>query len=124
MNDPRKMVTLQKKDLADGEAIQDIVGQMLKLKSEANLFRGGGADGFLKSLISDNSVDTQKAKVFLQNYSNISDTIVQKRMSISAVDEDEEALDMLKFQHAYNLASRMIQTMSEMYDRLILETGV
>ncbi len=124
VNDPRKMVTLQKKDLADGEAIQDIVGQMLKLKSEANLFRGGGADGFLKSLISDNSVDTQKAKVFLQNYSNISDTIVQKRMSISAVDEDEEALDMLKFQHAYNLASRMIQTMSEMYDRLILETGV
>ena len=40
------------------------------------------------------------------------------------MDEDEEALDMLKFQNAYNLASKMIQTMTEMYDRLILETGV
>ena len=124
VRDPNKMVTLKSKDLADGEAIQEIVTQMLTLKSKAKIFRGGGADGFLKSLISDNSVDTQKAEVFLNNYTNISETIVQKRMSISAVDEDEEALDMLKFQSAYNLASRMIQTMSEMYNRLILETGV
>ncbi len=122
--DPSRMVTLQKSDLADGEAIQDIVAEMLKLKSEVNLFRGGGADGFMKSLISDNSVDTQEAQIFLKNYTNISDSIEQKRMSISGVDEDEEALDMIKFQNAYNLASRMIQTMSEMYDRLILETGV
>lgn len=124
VKDPRKMVTLKSKDLADGEAVQDIVERMLKLKSEVKMFRGGGADGFLKTLISDNAVDTQKSEIFLENYTNISETIVQKRMSISAVDEDEEALDMLKYQHAYNLASRMIQTMSEMYDRLILETGV
>ena len=88
------------------------------------MFRGGPADQFLKCLINDNSVDTQKAQTFLKNYSNISESILQKRMSISAVDEDEEALDMLKFQNAYNLASKMIQTMTEMYDRLILETGV
>ena len=88
------------------------------------MFRGAGANEFLQCLISDNSVDTEKASLFLKNYSNISETIVQKRMSISGVDEDEEALDMLKFQNAYNLASKMIQTMSEMYDRLILETGV
>ena len=60
----------------------------------------------------------------MQNYNNISESVLQKRMSISAVDEDEEALDMLKFQRAYDLASRMIQTLSEMYNRLILETGV
>ena len=88
------------------------------------MFRGVGADQFLSCLISDNTVDTQKAKHFLESYTNINETIIQKRMSISGVDEDEEALDMLKFQNAYNLASRMIQTMTEMYDRLILETGV
>lgn len=119
-----KLVTMQKKDLADGEAVQNIVEQMQKLKSDVKMFRGGGADQFLKCLINDNSVDTQKAETFLRNYTNISESILQKRMSISAVDEDEEALDMLRFQHSYNLASRMIQTMSEMYNRLILETGV
>lgn len=124
LKDSNKMVTLTEKDLADGVAVQNLAEEMLKLKSDVKMFRGGGADQFLKCLINDNTVDTQKAQVFLQNYNNISESVLQKRMSISAVDEDEEALDMLKFQRAYDLASRMIQTLSEMYNRLILETGV
>lgn len=122
--DPRLLVTMYQSDLEDDVASQDIVEKMLTLKSEVTMFRGVGADQFLACLISDNTVDTQKSKHFLESYTNINETIIQKRMSISGVDEDEEALDMLKFQNAYNLASRMIQTMTEMYDRLILETGV
>lgn len=121
---PEKMATQFGDSYADGVANQTLVEEMLKLKKDVKMFRGGGADEFLKCLITDNSVDTQKAETFYKNYSNISDTIVQKRMSISAVDEDEEGLDMIKFQNAYNLASKMIQTLTEMYDRLILETGV
>lgn len=122
--DANKLVTLTEDELVNGVDHQTLTTAMLKLKSESEMFRGSGADQFLECLINDNSVDTQKAELFLKNYSNISESIVQKRMSISAVDEDEEALDMLKFQNAYNLASKMIQTMAEMYDRLILETGV
>ena len=44
--------------------------------------------------------------------------------SVSGVDEDEEAMNLIKFQNAYNLASKMISVMSEMYDKLINETGV
>ncbi len=122
--DPRLLVTMNAPDVPDSVAKQDIVEKMLELKSDIPMFRGTGADQFLKCLISDNTVDTEKATLFLKNYENIGETIVQRRMSISGVDEDEEALDMLKFQNAYNLASRMIQTMTEMYNRLILETGV
>ncbi|MCI8483274.1 MAG: flagellar hook-associated protein FlgK [Lachnospiraceae bacterium] len=122
--DPNKVVTMYKSDVPDDVADQAIVDKMLTLKSDVKMFRGVGASSFLDCLISDNTVDVEKSKLFLQNYTNISETILQKRMSISGVDEDEEALDMLKFQNAYNLASRMIQTMTEMYDRLILETGV
>jgi flagellar hook-associated protein 1 FlgK len=45
-------------------------------------------------------------------------------MSVSGVDEDEEALDLIKFQNAYNLSSKMISVMAEVYDKLIEETGV
>lgn len=121
---PANMVTLTADELANGTDNPSLVNEMAQLYKNVKMFRGSGANEFLRCLISDNSVDTEKAQLFLKNYSNISETIVQKRMSISGVDEDEEALDMLKFQNAYNLASRMIQTMSEMYDRLILETGV
>lgn len=32
-------------------------------------------------------------------------------------------MNLIKFQNAYNLASKMISVMSEMYDKLINETG-
>ena len=32
--------------------------------------------------------------------------------------------NLVKYQNGYNLASKMIQTLTEIYDRLILETGV
>ena len=51
-------------------------------------------------------------------------TIENQRMSISSVDEDEEAVNMVKFNNAFTLSSKMIQTLTEIYDRLILETGV
>lgn len=124
VKNPSDLVTLTADELANGTDNPSLVNEMALLYKDVKMFRGAGANEFLRCLISDNSVDTEKAEIFLKNYSNISETIVQKRMSISGVDEDEEALDMLKFQNAYNLASRMIQTMSEMYDRLILETGV
>ena len=69
-------------------------------------------------------MDTQESKIFYQNYSNISETIDNQRMSVSGVDEDEEALDLIRFQNAYNLSSKMISIMTELYDRLILQTGV
>ena len=45
-------------------------------------------------------------------------------VTLSGVDEDEEAVNLVKYQNGYNLASKMIQTLTEVYDRLILETGV
>ncbi|MFP3153738.1 flagellar hook-associated protein FlgK [Lachnospiraceae bacterium ZAX-1] len=124
VKNPQLLATVTKGANPDDVDQYDLVNEMLKLKSDVKLFRGGGTDEFLQCLISDNSVDTEKSRIFFQNYQNLSNTIEQKRMSISGVDEDEEALNLVKFQHAYNLASRMVQTMSEMYDRLILQTGV
>ena len=58
-----------------------------------------------------------------KNYYNMSTVIGNQRMSVSGVDEDEEALNLIKFQNAYNMASKLISTLSEMYDKLINETA-
>lgn len=107
-----------------GADAYDLVEELAKLKSDVVLFRGGTADGFLKCIIADISVDAQESEIFRNNYANISETIENQRMSISGVDEDEEALNLIKFQNAYNLSSKMISVMAEVYDRLILQTGV
>lgn len=102
----------------------ELVDAMLKLQSDVKLFRGGSAKDFLHCIYTDITVDTQEAKIFQSNFTDIKSAITNQRLSISGVDEDEEALDIVKFQNAYNLASRMIQCMSELYDKLINETGV
>ena len=102
----------------------DLVEKMLKLKSDTELYRGGGADDFLECMYSDISVDSHKSKIFQKNYSNISNAIDKQRMSVSGVDKDEEAIDLVKFQNAYNLSSKMVSVLAEIYDKLINETGV
>ena len=120
VKDPTKIATTTT-NAADA---YDLVEKMLKLKSDTELYRGSGADGFLACMYSDISVDSQKSTIFQKNYSNISSTIDKQRMSVSGVDNDEEALDLVKFQNAYNLSSKMVSVLAEIYDKLINETGV
>ncbi len=87
-------------------------------------FRGASSAGFLERILSDISLNSANAKSFTGNATNIANVISNQRLSVSGVDEDEEALDLVKFQNAYNLNSKVIQTMTEIYDRLILQTGV
>lgn len=87
-------------------------------------FRGASAGDFLTCILSDIALNANNANSFYNNFDNIGHNIENQRLSISGVDTDEEAVSLVKYQNAYNLASRMIQCFTEIYDRLILETGV
>ena len=78
---------------------------------------------FFESLTSDISVSTKTSKTKMQNRNNLSSSIINQRLSISGVDEDEESMDLLRFQQAYNLSSKVISVMDECLDQLILRTG-
>lgn len=100
-----------------------------KLKNMLNTkdvmsFRGCTPGEFLQCILSDVALNGNRANTFCTNYKNIAGTIDNQRISISGVDEDEEAVSLVKYQNGYNLASKMIQTLTEIYDKLILDTGV
>ena len=40
------------------------------------------------------------------------------------VDQDEEGMDLMRFQEAYKLNAKVMSVMNEIYDRLINGTGV
>ncbi len=124
LRDPETIATATKEAWENGVDSYDILDELLKLKSKDDVFRGGKASEFLQCLLSDISVDAQKAEIFTKNYQNLNNAITTQRMSVSSVDADEEALNLVKFQNAYNLSSKLVQVLQEMYDRLILETGV
>jgi flagellar hook-associated protein 1 FlgK len=121
-DDPKKFAATT--NINNGVDNYDNILGLLNLESKTILYRGNAADKFLQCIYADITVDTQECEVFKSNYTSIMDAIQAQRDSVSSVDEDEEAMDLVKFQNAYNLASKVIQTMTEMYDQLILKTGV
>lgn len=122
--DPTIFATATKEEFEQGVANPQLVNELKKLQTDTILYRGSGGDEFLAYLISDVTVDTEEAELLSDNYNTIVSTVTKQRTSISGVDEDEEALDLMKFQNAYNLCSKVVQVMQEMYDRLITSTGV
>lgn len=113
-------------DASDGVESVDLLKDLKRLATdkEAMTFRGSSADEFLQCVLSDIALNANRANTFETNYSDIGKMIDNQRISISGVDEDEEAVNLVKYQNGYNLSSKMIQTLTEVYDRLILETGV
>jgi len=91
---------------------------------KAASFRGAAVSDFLTCILSDVALNANTANTFYTTYSNVGNSINNQRLSISSVDQDEEAVSLVKYQNAYTLASKMISTLTEVYDRLILETGV
>ena len=98
--------------------------ELIKTDRDKVNFRGCTSAEFLQCVLSDVALNAQSAKNFTANFTNVGHAIENQRLSVSGVDNDEEALDLVKFQHAFDLSSKIIQTMAEMYDRLILQTGV
>jgi flagellar hook-associated protein 1 FlgK len=124
MNDPQLLATHT--GAGTGQEAYDVVEDLIALRTDKSVmsFRGCNAGEFLQCILSDISLNASSANTFYDSYQNISNTIDTQRLSISGVDTDEEALNLVQYQHAYNLASQMIQVLTEVYDRLILETGV
>jgi flagellar hook-associated protein 1 FlgK len=112
-----------KSEVGTGEAHATIMDQLNELQKK-KIFGSGTGAYFLESIVSDMSIDANKAETMVSNYKNMSTSIQNQRLSVMGVDIDEEAMDMMKFQQAYNLSSKMISVMNEIYDKLINQTGV
>lgn len=123
-NDPGRLAN--KKKEGDGESQYDLLEDIKKLATDKGSmsFRGCSASEFLQCILGDVALNASRAETFYSSYTDIAYTIETQRISISGVDEDEEAVNLVKYQNGYNLACKMIQTLTEVYDKLILDTGV
>lgn len=124
LRDPRLFATHT--GATSGQDAYDVLDDLLDLETNKDrmTFRGCSSSEFLQCILSDVGLVANQVKTQVGTYEKIGLTVDNMRVSISGVDEDEEAVDLVKYQNAYNLASKMIQTLTECYDRLILQTGV
>ncbi|MGB8454218.1 MAG: flagellar hook-associated protein FlgK [Anaerocolumna sp.] len=123
-NDPSKFVTTSDGEIVDGVENNDVLTSLLDLKDDVSMFKQGTPASFFQTLVGEVGVNAGKANDFAKNQGDILDMIKNQRLSVSGVDVDEEAMNLVKFQNAYNLSAKVIQVMNEIYDKLINGTGV
>ena len=80
-------------------------------------------DQLHRTLIAQIGTEKKEADRFETNAKMTVDSVEARRQSVMGVSIDEEMTDMLKYQHAYNAAARVITVMDEMLDKLINGTG-
>ena len=109
--------------LHQGVSDSSLIDEFLEIR-DANILNNSTASEYLESIVTESGVSTQKSKFFEENYTTIVNTSDKQRMSISGVDGDEEAINLQKYQEAYDICANVITVMTECYDKLINEMGV
>jgi flagellar hook-associated protein 1 FlgK len=78
-----------------------------------------GADATYRKMIVASGVETATAAGVLRTQSVVADQVDSARDAVAGVSTDEEMTNMLQFQHAYQAAGKLVQTINSMLDDLM-----
>lgn len=81
-------------------------------------------DEFYRNLISDLGNKGQEASTAVDAQKLLVDQIEYRRQAISAVSMDEEMSNLIKYEHSYNAAARIVNVMDEMLDIIVNKIGL
>lgn len=101
-----------------------IARQILALR-EQPLLDGNttNTDSYYNNLIVRMGIEAQQCKREQENSKLLIDKINLRRESVSGISLDEELVNMVKFQHSYNAAARIINTMDQLFETIINDMG-
>ena len=123
--DNDKVVVATEKDIPQNNTeAHSILDGILYGFTDTKMFKQGSPSQFLDSIMSSISIDTLRTAMFADNLEVVVNSIDFQRKSVSNVDTNEEAANLIIFQNGYNLNSKVISVLNEMYDKLINQTGL
>ncbi len=84
----------------------------------------GTFEDYYRAVIGQLGVAGQEARRMVENQELLVSQLQNNRESVSGVSLDEEMVNMIRFQHAYSAAARMVTVIDEMLDRIINQMGL
>ncbi len=84
----------------------------------------GTIQGLYDNIQNVQAVERKASSSILNTGVMVLSQIADSRDAVSGVSQDEEVMDLMKYQQSYNAASRMVTVLDEMLDKLINGTGV
>ncbi len=79
---------------------------------------------YYQSLVGGLGVEAKESSAFSGNFALISNQVDNQRQSVQGVSLDEEMANLVKSQHAFDAASRVITVMDEALDTVISKMGI
>lgn len=79
----------------------------------------GGFETTVTTIVTDNAAALEQKKLVADAQSSIRDNAIAARDSASGVDLDTEAVELLRFQQAYQASSRVIQTARDILQTIL-----
>lgn len=99
--------------------------KMIALQTDNRIFKQGDPSSFLNVMTNSVlGVDSRSATASLDNSTNIRNSVDLRRSSVSGVDEDEEAQNLVICQNMLNYQYKVLSIMNEVLDKLINGTAV
>ncbi|WP_408955663.1 flagellar hook-associated protein FlgK [Natroniella sp. ANB-PHB2] len=115
VDDPSKIAASANGELGDGSNAQRIAD--LRYKGDA--INSTGFNDYWQTQTSMLGIDIERADRMHSNQKVLTDDLKAKRDEVSGVSLDEEMTEMVKFQHGYNAAGRIITRLDEMFNTLV-----
>ncbi|MDR0671489.1 MAG: flagellar hook-associated protein FlgK [Oscillospiraceae bacterium] len=100
-----------------------VLDRLIKLAQRSDIPAVGSFENFYNTFITELASEVAHANKMTEQEYALLDGLTAQRTSVSGVSLDEEITDLLRFQHAYNAAARVITAMDEALDVLINRTG-
>ncbi|MEG0371067.1 MAG: flagellar hook-associated protein FlgK [Clostridium sp.] len=105
----------------------DVKGNLLQMDDKYNLAKaeikqssnGDTIDTYYKGMIAQLGVSAQEAKRVVENQQQLLLQLNTQKESVSGVSVDEEMIDMLQFQRAYQANAKMINVVDELLDLVV-----
>lgn len=82
------------------------------------------SDEFYRNLISDLGLKGQEATTAADSQQILIDQIENRRQSLMSVSLDEEMSNLIRYEHSYNAAARVVNAMDEMLEYIVNKIGL
>jgi flagellar hook-associated protein 1 FlgK len=100
------------------QKMADLQNQLLMMEGTTTM------DGYLGNMVGDLAERSLAAQTKVAHQTTLITSMENNRQSVSGVNLDEETANMVKFQHGYNAAAKVISTMDAMLDVIINDLKV
>ncbi len=97
---------------------------LAELKHQSMAALSGTMDDYYRGMAAQLGIESQEATRMVDNQTLLQSQLDNKRQEVSGVSLDEEMTNMIKFQHSYNAAARVVTAMDEMIEIIVSKLGL